>query len=222
MHGRQRKHADRLYFVFLQQLHRIGEPRFLIHIGNHEGPLILKHPAGHALFLYALVFQDWIGLVAMNRDVPLDGACRFIVLRDPDAVKFNDTAQFIDQHIEEFSRFAVGADRLGDADKRLVARHDRLLGRSEAQLGRSSFDHEGLDAKTWKLGSRYSWNYLLAPALGSDPSIAATANFNDSVLYLCGSRGAAAIVPHKPVRRAHAPGISLSRAPTFRHQNGRQ
>src|SRR6202022_2708080 len=98
--------------------------------------------------------QDWIGLVAMERDVPFDGLRRFVVLRDPDPIKFNNAAQFIGQHFEEFSRFAVGAYSLGHADKRLVARHHRLLSRRETKGGhRGRFAHERLDATTWNLGS---------------------------------------------------------------------
>src|ERR1700681_2342198 len=103
MHRGQWKHANRLHLVFFQKLHGIGESRFPIHKRDHERPLILKDPAGHGLLLYALVFENWIGLVAMNRDMPRDGVRSLIVLSDPDPIEFDDAAQFIDKDVKKFS-----------------------------------------------------------------------------------------------------------------------
>jgi len=87
----------------------------------------------------------------MNRDMPLDGLGVLIVLRDPDPIEINDAPSFLDKHLEQFSRLAISANCLGHTDQRLVARHRRLLGRRETQLGR--FAHARLDAATLRLDS---------------------------------------------------------------------
>src|SRR6202030_2786071 len=101
--------------------------------------------------LCAVFWRGRTWFFTMNRDMPLDGIRRFVVLRDADSVKFHDVAQFIDQDFEKLFWFAVRAHGLGDADARLVARRYRLLQWLDPHL--RHFAHEGLDAANRQVGS---------------------------------------------------------------------